>query len=105
MSNQDVLNRVREEIAKIISTEYCQLACKIEYKDCLKCSAWEVAKSLADQILSIKGVLIESEHPDVPEIPEFGYDPEEYRPYLKRGAINYSKLLSGFCKVFKAKEA
>ena len=35
----------------------------------------------------------------LPEIPEFAYDKLEERRLLKRGAINYSKLLAGWRKV------
>jgi len=64
----------------------------------------------ADQILSLevyKGCTIrdlilrgrlECENQNLPEIPEFQYDDPEKREWLKRGAINYSKLLSDWVK-------
>lgn len=48
------------------------------------------------EYLASQGFCIIAKDQTLPEIPGFQYDKEEYRPYLIRGAINYSKLLSGF---------
>ena len=49
-----------------------------------------------------RGKLAIVEEAELPEIPDFQYDKEEYRPYLRRGAINYSKLLkNNWVKVVK----
>lgn len=61
----------------------------LEDKDAHFTANWVII----DQIISIKGLLIKDDDQVLPEIPEFQYDEEEYRPYLRRGAINYSKML------------
>ena len=43
--------------------------------------------------------LIVADDQSLPEIPEFQYDEEDKRKWLKRGAINYSKMLSNWRKV------
>ena len=40
-----------------------------------------------------------AEDQNLPAIPEFQYDKQEDRELLKRGAINYSKMLSDFRRV------
>jgi hypothetical protein len=52
-----------------------------------------------DSILSDPNIAILSSDQTLPEIPEFQYDKAEDRPLLKRGAINYSKMLTGWRKV------
>jgi hypothetical protein len=51
-----------------------------------------------DSILSIPNLAIIDPKAKLPEIPDFEYDLGEIRPYLRRGAINYSKMLSGWVK-------
>lgn len=40
---------------------------------------------------------------ELPEIPDFQYDAEDVRLWLKRGAINYSKMLGSWQKVEEIK--
>lgn len=50
-------------------------------------------------LLREHGLVELDEDQSLPEIPEFQYDKPEDRPLLQRGAINYSKLLSGFRRI------
>lgn len=76
--------RVEEEMARLVSNGRAHNTLSFE---------------LADQILSIPSLAILSDDQSLPEMPDFQYDEEEHRPYLKRGAINYSKLLANFKRV------
>jgi len=62
-----------------------------------------VANTILENLSSL-GVVIADESAELPEIPEFQYDKEEYRSYLKRGAINYSKMLGNYRQVYSLKE-
>ena len=57
--------------------------------------------AFADAILAIPELVVKAESQTLPEIPSFAYDGREYRELLRRGAINYSKLLSDWVKVEK----
>ncbi len=104
---------IRWEIAQI---QFCKQNCNLRRSDCLhttnstrerECdlllqqeerqNGWPFV--LADQILAIPGLWVEAADQELPEIPEFQYDKLEDGALLRRGAINYSKLLSGWKKV------
>ena len=85
----------QEEIREVLNT----LCCVASAKDLSKSSTGfdeEVKGAMVE--LDELGVVIKGER-ELPAIPEFLYDKEEYRPYLKRGAINYSKMLTGYVAV------
>ena len=48
-------------------------------------------------------IRVMAEDQELPDIPEFTYDSTFKRTWLKRGAINYSKLLTNFVKVLEVK--
>jgi len=95
--------RIRERIAKLLLQQ------EFNMDDDMANEEWqrideqdrEDWQKDADQILSLDGICIKSDDQSLPEIPEFQYDKEEHRPYLKRGAINYSKMLVGWVKCRK----
>ena len=73
---------------------------------------WELApdeykesyKKLAKQILSHPDLAL-IDRRELPDIPEFEYDDEEYIPYLQRGAINYTKMLTNYYHIIPLAEA
>ena len=95
--------KVNEAYSKVRET-----VAKIQHGKCKGVGHWEELSlhdkygwlDEADEILSYNdgeyAIAIVEVDGELPLIPEFQYDEEEYRPYLKRGAINYSKMLSGY---------
>ncbi len=90
------LQEAREAIAKIVHDFY------------FIPTAYTGSTEAADAILALKdaeghpllAVLAKDQTP--PAIPDFQYDKTEDRPLLKRGAINYSKMLGGWKRVVNA---
>ena len=91
------MDLIREQIENIL-----QSACLNGWDEYARTKKWRDGMlsydDVADAILSLPGIRIEAEDQSLPDIPEFGYDKEEYRPYLRRGAINYSKMLTNWVK-------
>ena len=54
-----------------------------------------------NEILAIPGLAVVERDAKLPEIPLFLYDKYEDRGLLRRGAINYSRMLAGWLKEAK----
>ena len=85
--------------------EVCKAFCGDEYcmqEDmfpCLRMNSYRnIAQAQLEKILNADFVQLDKNQ-NLPEIPSFSYDKLEDIPLLQRGAINYSKLLTGFRKM------
>lgn len=91
------IEKIKEGLAKRNNTNCYLCSGNIHREKCVvPCGQQLEAAQEQLEYLASQGFCIIAKDQTLPEIPGFQYDKEEYRPYLIRGAINYSKLLSGF---------
>lgn len=90
------MSTVRDKIGDLLPV----WARKWEWEE-KQCTTGALKAAFADAILAIPELVVKAESQTLPEIPSFAYDGREYRELLRRGAINYSKLLSDWVKVEK----
>ena len=64
-----------------------------------QCIIW--ANATLEVFKKAGGVFVVEE--ELPETPDFLYDLPHHRGFLRRGAINYSKMLTGYRKVKEIK--
>lgn len=62
-------------------------------------NARTIAQAATNKVLNDPDVVLIDREKQIPNIPEFQYDAAENRPYLVRGALNYSKMLTNYYKV------
>ncbi len=90
-----------KEALALITCEHCQTeipACE---------GLCDEAKQIANEqieVLKAHGCVLKDPDQTMPEIPSFEYDKEDDRKLLRRGAINYSKLLTMFVRVIELQE-
>ncbi len=88
-------DKVKEQLIPII----CVCGGSSSKDSCDGCIWWKSHKCCnpkVDRILTtIPGLAVVDRDAELPEIPTFLYDKEEDRALLRRGALNYSKMLSG----------
>ena len=115
---------IRDELMEQIVDSICDACLEYKYEDVPSCPyGWgegkcQDARDAVSRILAIPAlahllalaeqaeqegfeVVVVDNKAELPPIPDFRYDKEEDRELLRRGAINYSKLLSGWRKVVR----
>ena len=101
MTEQELYQEVREAIAKLTGAMLMNVSMDYINKQWNKASFEEkdYFYKFTDSILSIPNIAVADREAELPDIPTFGYDKETDIPLLKRGAINYSKMIKdGYVK-------